>query len=518
MLESNTSCNDFVADSFAVQAVIELTHQTQQELNARISELAELSPIEYDQKRKDVAKELGIQLSTLDSLVKAARKDVAGPESLMFEVVMPSSDPVIPADLFDELAATIQEFIVLDKEQACAMALWIAMTWVIDAVKVSPMAIINAPEKSCGKTQLLEIAGFLSRRPLPAANISTAGLFRVTEQHSPTILIDEADTFIRENQELKGLFNAGHTRSSAFVIRVVGENHEPKRFNIFGAKAIAGISLEKHLPDATMSRGIIFVMRRKLPHESVKRLRHAEEGLFAGIQAKLARFAVDYFEQVKAARPNLPDELGDRAQDNWEPLLSIAHCAGPEWVQRATEAALKLSVVSESSMSISTELLMDIQYIFESNRVEKISTASLIEALIQDEERPWASFNHGKAITPRQLASQLAKYNIHSKTVRMPHGTPKGFDLGQFEETFARYLSTATTLPQQSNVSPEASPAVNSGVAENTPRLSHEVGNVAATPENSPIAERGGVADVAADFLTSLSQQSVPPLSPNDEY
>jgi Protein of unknown function (DUF3631) len=47
----------------------------------------------------------------------------------------------------------------------------------------------------------------------------------------------------------------------------------------------------------------------------------------------------------------LPDELSDRARDNWEPLLAIAECAGPVWVQRATAAALKLSAASESTAS-----------------------------------------------------------------------------------------------------------------------------------------------------------------------
>jgi hypothetical protein len=54
------------------------------------------------------------------------------------------------------------------------------------------------------------------------------------------LLIDEVDTFLHDNNDLKGLINAGHTRNSAFVIRIVGENNEPKRFKVFGAKALAG--------------------------------------------------------------------------------------------------------------------------------------------------------------------------------------------------------------------------------------------------------------------------------------
>jgi hypothetical protein len=357
----------------------------------------------------------------------------------------------------DEISDTIQRFIVVEPEQANAAALWVAFTWFIAVVEVAPLAIINAPEKACGKSQMLDVLGRMAARPLPAANSSTAFLFRAVERWTPTILIDEADTFIRENDEIKGLINAGYTRANAYVGRVVGNDFEPKLFRVWGAKALAGISLERHLPDATMSRAIVFELRRKLPHESVTRLRHAEAGLFEGIASKLARFANDYSQQVRLAHPQLPDELGDRAQDNWEPLLAIAECAGQGWVCRATAAALRLSNAGQASVSTGNELLADIQEIFERKHVEKISTADLIEELVDDDEKSWATYNRGKPISPRQLARQLAGYGIKSKTVRLgPHHTPKGFDAAQFKDAFARYLATPTKLPQQSNDTPES--------------------------------------------------------------
>ncbi len=438
-------------------------------LKTTVAELASLSPLDYDLKRKEVAKEIGVQVKTLDAEVKTARGDVFAPSSMMFPEVAPFSESVNPADLFNEVAKTIQSFVVLDDEQALAMSLWIAMTWVVDDLKVAPLAIINAPEKACGKSQLLDITGFLSNKALPSSNITTAGLFRITEMYSPTLLIDEVDTFMRDNNDLKGLINAGHTRNSAFVIRIVGDNNEPKRFNVFGAKALAGISLEKHLPDSTMSRAIVFNMRRKLPSESVQRLRHAEEGLFETLKAKLARFAVDYAGAVRASRPELPAELGDRAQDNWEPLLAIAGCAGTDYLQRAADSALKLSMVSESSVSIGTELLECIHFVFENKAVKKISSADLIDELVRCEDQPWATYNKGWPVTPRQICQLLKQYSIKSKTVRLTNGfTPKGYDIGQFEDAFARYLSTEVVVPPQRNDASQAMPGVDSSVAEPT--------------------------------------------------
>jgi len=408
----------------------------------KIQWLASLKPLEYDRVRKDQAAALGVRPGTLDGMVKNARSDESEADRLPFAEVEPHPEPIDPAQLLDEVSDTIRLFIVLDTEQAHAAALWCALTWFIDVVEVAPLAIINAPEKSCGKTQLLTVLGRMAYRPLPASNASASALFRAVEKWKPTILIDEADTFFRDNAELHGMVNAGYLRDG-FVLRseAVGDTFEPRMFSVFSAKALAGIALEKHLPDATMSRGIVFNLRRKLSHESVSRLRHADRGLFADIAEKLAKFALDYSQQVRLARLALPDKLSDRDQDNWDGLLAIASCAGNEWLARATAAALKLSGAAEKTVSTGNELLADIQHVFEIKREDKISFADLIKALCEDEEAGWATYNRGKPITPRQVSKRLKEYGINSKPIRFGYdGVQKGFDIDQFGDAFARYL------------------------------------------------------------------------------
>lgn len=407
-----------------------------------IADLATLSAIDYDRARKDAAQRLGVQVKTLDDMVKEARNQASPSAKLPFPTVEPWPEPVDPASIFDETVEIILRYVVMDTEAARAASLWIAMTYFTHVIEVAPLALITAPEKACGKSQLLTIFGFLVARPLSAANSTVSFLFRAIEAWNVTVLIDEADTFLRENNEFKGLVNAGHTRANAFVGRTVGDNFEPRLFIIWGAKAFAGIALERHLPDSTMSRGIVFIMRRKLPHEKVERLRHADRRVFEVLASKLARFALDYSDRVRDARPVLPDPLSDRAQDNWEALFAIAECAGPKWVEYATDAALKLSNDSAASASRGNELLADIKAVFERKQVTRISTADLLEALILDDpEAPWATYNRGKPLTARQLGRLLEPYGIHSKTVRFGPLTPKGFELSQFADAFARYLT-----------------------------------------------------------------------------
>lgn len=90
------------------------------------------------------------------------------------------------------------------------------------------------------QSQLLTLIGRLVNRHLVASNITPAALFRSIDAWHPTLLIDEADTFMHENDELRGLLNCGYSKESAYIIRVVGEEFAPKTFSVWGAKALAG--------------------------------------------------------------------------------------------------------------------------------------------------------------------------------------------------------------------------------------------------------------------------------------
>ena len=432
-------------------------------IERRVVELSGLTEIKYGLARASAAKELGIPVGLLDKLVKQARRapgDTA--DGVVFADVEPCDAETDPAALLNEICGTIRRFVVCEPEVGVAVALWIVFTWLIDRVGVAPLLVITAPEKRCGKSQLLSLVGFLSSRPLPASNISSAAVFRVVEAHSPTLLLDEADTFMKENEELRGIVNSGHTRQSAFVIRTVGDEHEPKRFSTWGAKAIAGIG---RLPETTLDRAVVVELKRKLPSEKTDRLRHADRGQFERLCRMLARFAADNGAAIEAARPDLPEALNDRAQDNWEPLLAIADRAVGRWPAMARSAALKLSGAAQEATSSSEELLSDVRAVFDATGDEKISTADLLRALIGKEESPWAAYHAGKPMTARNLAKRLGEYSIKSTNVRFGHEVQKGFHRSQFADAFARYLPQA---PSGNDATPLQNPESqgNAGVPE----------------------------------------------------
>lgn len=141
---------------------------------------------------------------------------------LQFPSLAPWETPVQGAGLLDAITDTIRRYVVCPPHVADTLALWTLHTYAFELRRVTTYIGIVSPQKRCGKTTMLTLLSALVNRPVLAANISPPALFRVIEEAQPTLLIDEADTFLRGNEELRGILNAGYTRESAYVIRVEG--------------------------------------------------------------------------------------------------------------------------------------------------------------------------------------------------------------------------------------------------------------------------------------------------------
>jgi hypothetical protein len=122
--------------------------------------------------------------------------------------------------LLSDLRSLIQRYVVLPEFAAETLALWVVHTYAFQLRQVTTYIGVVSPEKRCGKTTLLELLGLLANRSLTAANISPPALFRVIEETQPTLLIDEADTFLQGRDELAGILNAGYRKGNAYVVRV----------------------------------------------------------------------------------------------------------------------------------------------------------------------------------------------------------------------------------------------------------------------------------------------------------
>src|SRR2546421_13110093 len=140
---------------------------------------------------------------------------------------MPELEPwpesVDGALLLDQVRGIMRRGVVLPQWAPEALALWTPHTYAFPFREVSTYIGVESPEKRCGKTTLLGVLGKLVNRPVMAANISSPAFFRVIEETQPTLLIDEADTFLQGSDEMRGILNAGYSKKTAFVWRVTNQ-------------------------------------------------------------------------------------------------------------------------------------------------------------------------------------------------------------------------------------------------------------------------------------------------------
>ncbi|MAB23138.1 DUF3631 domain-containing protein [Pseudomonas sp. 5Ae-yellow] len=463
----------------------------------QLREMRSKDPAAFARLRLQVKATKHLSMVEFDRLT-AGSKDDAAPEAAIFPEVEAWPDLVDGADLLDDITHALARHVVADKETLRAAALWSAFTWLVDAVQVAPIANITAPEKRCGKSILLTALGKLAYRPLQVSNIAPAALFRSIELWAPTLLIDEVDAFLAAHEDARGILNSGFTRDSATVIRCVGDDHTPTPFNVWGAKALCGIG---KIADTLADRSVPLRLRRRTAGETVESLRHSDPTLWEQLRARLARFALDSASTIATARPAPIPGLNDRANDAWEPLLSIADLAGEHWPKSARHAAIALHGLEGESPSVGAELLADVKAVFDAKNANRIFSADLLTALLADDESPWATWNRGKAMTPRQLVSKLADFGIKSKDVRQGAEVKKGYHLEQFTDAFIRYLSADS--PAQSATPLQPSNHAGYSVAE----------SATDTPAKTPSATRKATARGACSGVADRT----PPIREKEE-
>jgi len=150
----------------------------------------------------------------------------------------PWMSPVSGEVLLDALHETIRTYVIADDCYVTAMVLWIAHTYCFRKFQYSPLLLINAPERACGKSVALELIARLAHRSFETANITVAALFRIIHLYGPTVLIDEADTFVESNPEMAGILNKGYEHRGVVVrVETVSDHLKPVPYRVIWSQS-----------------------------------------------------------------------------------------------------------------------------------------------------------------------------------------------------------------------------------------------------------------------------------------
>jgi hypothetical protein len=324
-----------------------------------------------------------------------------------------------------------------------AHTLWILHTHVLQHFDSTPRLAFLSPEPGSGKTRALEITERLVPNPVCAVNVSPAYLFRkVGGDEDATILFDEIDTVFgpkaKENEEIRGLLNAGHRRGAVAGRCVVrGKNIETEEISAFAPVALAGLGW---LPDTILSRSIVIRMQRRAAGEVVEPYRRRVHDADTDRVRTMIKTWANSVWKDGLVWPDLPCEIQDRDADVWEPLIAIADVIGGDWPNKAREAAVTLVTASKDrEPSLGIRLLSDLEKVFGDR--EEMQTAAILEALIGMDESPWGDLR-GKPLDVRGLATRLRQYDVKPKVLRFGSSTARGYTRADLIQPWARYLRT----------------------------------------------------------------------------
>ena len=443
-LADHTVASDFLDDAVEVFTLFEQTALEHHIVKAA----THLGRGDFDRIKPALAKQLGIGARTFEGLVKDARtKDKESTETettpnfFPNDALEPWGESVDGDELFNEIVGVVTRYVILSASQSVAVAAWILFSYCFEGMRICPKLLINSPSKRCGKSTLMEVIMSLVRRALPAANITPAAIFRAIEFWKPTLLIDEADTFLNRpgNEEITGILNSGHTRAFAYVVRTeeVEGKHVPVRFSTFAPQVIAMI---KTPTDTLIDRSIVITLARKMPNQKVTALAIDAADQFKDIRRRINRWVEDHLSTVEFKLEEVPQNCNDRARQNWAVLAAITKALGPKSHNALLVAAIELADTSGIEENVETDLLADLRELLLDNNSDHIPTKVLIKQLGEIPDSRWAEVNRGKPITGHDLARRLKPFGITPLKYRDGTANQRGYSIAALRAVFDRYL------------------------------------------------------------------------------
>ena len=419
--------------------------------------------------------------AALDPSAAASSGGTRAPSGMANPDAATAPDPL--ASVLDQMTQAFRRQVICSEHAVIASSLWTAATYGFQGGSIFPRLAITSATKRCGKSTLLATVAALASTPLKADNVSAAAVFRIIERCRPTLLADEVDAYLRQNDELRGVLNAGFEATGA-VLRMVPKpdgTFDPAEFNVYCPVVLAGIG---GIPETVLDRSIVIPLERAAARGSgatgANRLAPWRRRQLGALRQHLAPHLVAHAPAIEAALgrgvppATMPHGLSDRAQDAWEPLLALADLAGGTWPQRARAAAVALSGSGDAA-GVRERLLADLREIIGADRSAMAQqlrewlangrkgarptmsryarSAELVLALHRMEGHGWTEFGkHRQGITPDSLATLLRPFNVRPTTQRVPVSAPghplqrgqaepaKVYDVPRLRGVFRQYL------------------------------------------------------------------------------
>jgi len=357
-----------------------------------------------------------------------------------------TTDPQV--NILNLVLDLIEMNIAITPEERMAVALWILHTHVFDRFGVTPRLALLSPVRGCGKTTLQVLLELLTADADRNTNVTAASLYYDLDRGAKTLLLDEADNLgLLHNPVLRTVLNSNR-RGDSIKRYIAGR---ARKLPTFAPLAVAAIGM---LPLPLLHRSVIVMMQRA---STPMTLLDEYSPVFPAARAEIRKWA----ESCKlASDPKMPPSLRNRAVDNWRVLLAIADDLGRGDEARAAAVALCANRPDEDAGVV---LLTDIRNIFLSSDIDRIASATLIEALRNLDDGMWADWRGPnddrppRKLNQADMARLLRPFGIRPRTIwplqRRPDSkSARGYLREQFKPAWDAYCPPADTPTQPSKI------------------------------------------------------------------
>ena len=370
------------------------------------------------------------------------------------------------AELITRLEALVNRFVILPKDAALLVAVWIVGTYLYQAFEYFPYLVLRSPEKRCGKTRLLDVISLLAfNAHQPTASPTEAQIFREPREDGGVQIYDELEGMTHDRERwsaITSVFNVGFHRGAVVArYKRMGGNQVKESFETYVPRVIASISaLESTLED----RALILFLQRKSPKVRLERFspRHLSR-LAQAYRDACAAFALDYAATIEgcyqqgsfAGLATLDD---DRAVNLWEPLVAITSVADAEsgdstLTDRLIDLAVRMgndraALASDEPIIAILEVLREC---LEGEQETRIPTADLIGKV--KERLGWES------LSPKSLSTKLHPLGLHPSKWRDRNTSVRGYDLKKktIDDLVSRYVPLSSPVESATHGTPDTS-------------------------------------------------------------
>ncbi|MCE9522387.1 MAG: DUF3631 domain-containing protein [Alphaproteobacteria bacterium] len=357
--------------------------------------------------------------------------------------------------MFEAVRALLARYLAEAPATLDAIVLWCLHAWAaqvawVPASNVSPRLILQANDARADHARALRLIAWLTPRPRIVSRAIASHLLPAIEAECPTLLFDDVAGAVLYRREMRALIAAGATRDSTFLVGTgVKRAGAASAIEPWAACfAPAAVATASRVPDDMRLRAIVVPMSPVAAGQTRVRLAPGSPpDEVAGLRAQMSAFAAGLRDQTAeedaraeaGADAALPRGLSATARENWHPLVAVAASIGGQVLSDALDAMRALAE-AEPAPASNLALLGDIRALVPLGG-NGVASAQVIERLVADAERPWASIRRGGKIDPRELAERLRMFGLRPATLRMEEDRfVRGYRAEDLSAAFERYL------------------------------------------------------------------------------